>query len=144
MDFTEHLIISSAGSASALAGGAGWESAAAFTLAGVFIDFDHLPDYWHSAGFNADIPRFMSFFSLRRNRTMFFLLHGWEWPLLLAGLALAWGWPAWVLWGAGGWFIHLVLDQRFNRLHRFAYLFSFRLYCRFDSNRLHVVPKDKP
>ena len=138
MDFSEHLIISVAGSAAILAGGGDIRSAAAFTAVGVFMDLDHLADYWPQTGFNTDLARFMTFFSKRENQFMLLFLHGWEWclgtflGLLLAGCSLAWPY-----WACLAWFVHLLLDQRFNGLHPLSYFFFFRLARGFKSERLY-------
>jgi hypothetical protein len=138
VDFSEHLIISAAGSAAILAGGGDANSAAAFGLAAVFIDLDHFPDYWRETGFNLDIPRFMSYFSTRQVKRLVILLHAWEWCLAtLLGLLISGCQAAWPYWACLGWFVHLLLDQRFNRLHHFTYFFFFRLRHAFWSRPLH-------
>jgi hypothetical protein len=138
VDFSEHLIISSAGSAAILAGGGGYEAAAAFGVMGVFIDFDHLADYWPQTGFNTDVRRFMGFFHRRQNQRMLLFLHAWEWCLgTLLGLLILGCHLAWPYWACIGWFVHLLLDQRFNHLHPFAYFFMFRVQRGFKSELLY-------
>ncbi len=137
MDFSEHVIVSAAGSGAILAAGAGLPAAAAFGLMGVFIDLDHFPDYWRETGLNFDIPRFMGYFSSREIRRLVVVMHAWEWILAGFGLALWLGAPAWVFWGLAGWLLHLGLDQRFNYLHPLAYFFSFRARQGFDEKKLH-------
>jgi hypothetical protein len=137
MDFSEHLIISGAGSAAILAGGGGWPAALAFSATGVFIDLDHFADYWRETGFNLDLGRFMPYFGKREPEKLILFMHGWEPPLILA---LAWalfGWPAWAAWALAGWLLHLLLDHRFNRLSRFAYFFSYRLKHGFQAEKLY-------
>lgn len=134
MDFSEHVLISGAGSAAILAGGGGWESAAAFSATGIFIDLDHLADYWRETGMNSDVPRFMNYFSTRQPQHLLLFLHCWELPALALAIAAARGWqPAWIVWGIIGWFLHLALDQKYNHLHRFSYFFFFRLRHGFKS-----------
>ncbi len=137
MDFSEHLIISAAGSAAILAAGAGLDSAAAFSLAGVFVDLDHLVDYWRETGINARVPHFMKYFSKRMPRRLVLPLHAWEWIALAAAAAWLSGAPAWAGYAIAGWLIHLILDQRFNRLHRLAYFFSFRAAQGFKAKSLY-------
>lgn len=138
MDFSEHVVISAAGSAAILAGGGGWESAAAFSLCGVFIDLDHFADYWRETGFNLDIPRFMKYFSGRKAKKLLLFMHGWELPSLVIAVSLALGLPTWVFWGTAGWLVHLLLDQRYNYLHPLAYFWAFRLKHGFDAEKFYT------
>ena len=137
MDFSEHLIISAAGSAAILAAGGDPKSAAAFAATGVFVDLDHFVDYWRETGLNWNLPRFLGYFSRRQVRRLVLPLHAWEGVLLGWGLSLALGSPAWVDWAFFGWLQHLLLDQRFNGLHKMAYFFSFRVKQGFKVEKLY-------
>ncbi len=133
-------MISAAGSAAIAVGGGGWESALAFSIAGVFVDLDHFLDYWRETGLNLDLRRFFSYFSSGHPSKLYLILHAWEWcGLAFAAWALLQG-PAWVCWGLLGWFQHLLLDQRFNRLHAMSYFFFFRARHRFHSRILYGKP----
>jgi hypothetical protein len=138
VDFSEHVIISAAGSAAMLAGGLDPAGALAFGVVGVFIDLDHLADYWPETGFNVDVARFMGYFSSRQNKRMLLFLHGWEWPL---GAALALFdvgcHSAWPYWACVGWLVHLLLDNRFNGLRRWTYFFFYRWSRGFKSEQFY-------
>src|ERR1019366_3601947 len=110
MDFTEHVIISTAGCAALAMSGTGWESAAAFGVMGVFIDLDHFPDYWRENGWELDLPPFFDFFSRYQAKKLVVALHAWEWIALAAAGAFAFGVASWVGWGIAGWLLHLILD----------------------------------
>jgi hypothetical protein len=138
LDFSEHVIISAAGSASILISGGDWASAAAFSVAGVFVDLDHLIDYWRETGWNTDIPTFMSYFYQRKPKKLLLLLHAWEWIALSAALARAFhSSPLWLFWGILGWLCHLLLDQRFNRLQPLSYFFFYRAHKGFDAKSFY-------
>ena len=137
MDLSEHMAIGLPGAAGVyLISGNPW-AALAYGVGAILIDTDHLVDYWRETGFNMDLRRFMGYFENRSPIQSVLFLHAWEWPLLffsVAGLSSA---PAWA-WGlALGAFGHLILDQRFNRLHRYAYWFSFRWSRGFNSRSLY-------
>ena len=103
------------------------------------MDLDHFADYWRETGLNADIPRFLSYFSSRSAKKLWLLLHAWEWPLLAAGLCLILPAPSpWVVWALAGWFSHLLLDQRFNHLHPMAYFMAFRIKHGFLAEHLYA------
>lgn len=137
MDLQEHAAIGLPGAGLAfLVSGDPW-AAAAYAAGAVLIDVDHLVDYWRETGLNADVGRFMAYFDKREPTHSFLPLHAWEWPLAFLAAALVGGAPAWA-WGlAAGVLGHLLLDQRFNRLHRYAYWFSFRWSLGFDSWSLY-------
>jgi hypothetical protein len=138
MDFSEHLVISAAGSAAILAGGGDLASAVSFSALGVFMDLDHFADYWRETGLNGDIPRFMAYFSTRSAKKLWLFMHGWEFSLAAAVLAWLWpGSPAWMAWASVGWMVHLMLDQYFNGLHPLAYFLLFRLKHGFDAERFY-------
>jgi len=63
-------------------------------------------------------------------------LHGWEFCIAAMLLSAFFAAPAWA-WGAClGWFCHLLLDQKFNRLHPLAYSFGYRAKLRFEAKPL--------
>lgn len=131
MDLHQHAALSLPGAALAYLASGEALPAAAFMVGGVLIDLDHLVDYWRETGVNADWREFLGYFDARKPLHSFLPLHGWEWVLSFLALALSVGAPAWA-WGlAGGVFCHLVLDHRYNRLHPWAYFFSFRWSVRF-------------
>lgn len=140
MDFSEHLALSLAGSAALGLASGDWKAAAAFSVAGVLIDADHVPDYWRERGVNFRRRDFLDFFLVGRPRHLLVPLHGWEWPGALLCAAAALGLPAWV-WAAGaGWLLHLALDQRYNPLGPLSYSFFFRWRMGFDSDPIFRKP----
>ena len=140
MTFTQHSALSGIGSAAIVTTGGDIESAAAFFVMGVFIDIDHVPDYWRDTGINFRVREFLSFFASYKATRLWLPLHGWEWPAMGFVTALQKGSPDWVLWGLAGWSFHLVLDQIFNGLHPLGYFFSFRAAKAFDSVALTGSP----
>lgn len=127
MDLHEHLGLSSCASAAIYLATGDLGAAAAFLATGVFIDLDHVHDYWRDTGFNLHARRFFAHFPNRGPSYLLLALHAWEWPLTLLALALAVGAPAWVFALAAGWFSHLVLDQRYNLGQKpLCYFFIYR------------------
>lgn len=141
MDFTEHVALSAAASAALyLASGDPW-AAAAFSVAGVLVDADHVLDYWRETGFNLRRRAFLDFFAVGRPHKLLIPLHGWEWPLALAVVGAAVGAPAWVFAASAGWLLHLGLDQRYNPLGPLSYLFFYRWSVGFEGE---AVFEDRP
>jgi hypothetical protein len=127
MDLHEHAALSACGAAALYMATADPAAAAAFWAAGTLIDGDHLLDYWRDDGFNLDLPRFFTYFPARLPRFLLLFMHGWEWPLGLAALALGCAAPLWVGALAAGWLVHLLLDQRYNgRQKPLCYFFTYR------------------
>lgn len=135
LDLSEHVLMSAAG-AGALALAGEWQGAALFFGCGVLVDLDHLNDYWRETGFNSNWRRFFGYFDGRQPRHLVLFLHGWEWALLALGAAWHFQSAAWA-WAGAGWLAHLMLDQRFNRLHPLAYFFFYRAFKGFRAKPLY-------
>lgn len=103
-----------------------WELAAASFAAGVFIDLDHLIDYFRVHGARFDLDYFFHTHYTGRYDRMYLIFHGWELPL--ASLPLAWyfDWNSWLLGISLGLGLHLALDQIFNRPSLWGYSLVWR------------------
>ncbi len=140
LDLSEHVLVSAAG-AGALALAGEWQGAALFFGCGVLVDLDHLNDYWRETGWNTNWRRFLGYFDGRKPRHLVLFFHGWEWALLALYLAWQWQDAAWA-WAGAGWLTHLMLDQRFNRLHPLAYFFFYRAIHKFRAEPLYEIESD--
>ncbi len=138
MDLHQHATVSGACAMGIGFGTGDWHGATAFFVLGVFIDLDHLADYWREDGFNLNWRRFLGFFDARLPKRQWLFLHGWEWVAVALGLSFALGAPAWMLWGALGWLGHLILDHLSNGLRPWAYFFIYRVKVGFASKKLYV------
>jgi hypothetical protein len=134
VDGDQHLALSLPAAGALYLATASAPAALAFAVGGVLIDLDHLIDFFRETGwFNTDVKRFLAYFEAREPVHTFLGLHAWEWPLQFIPAALILGAPAWA-WGlAAGILVHLILDQRYNRLQPWAYSFLYRWAHRFDS-----------
>jgi hypothetical protein len=137
MDLQEHLATTLPLSGSVYLASGDAAAAAAFAVAGVLIDVDHLVDYWRETGLNGDWPRFFGYFEAREPQHSYLPLHAWEWPLILAGIAAVAAAPGWVWGWIAGMLAHLILDQRYNRLHPSAYFFVHRHALGFESRCIY-------
>jgi hypothetical protein len=138
MDLHEHVAVAAPLSAALLLAGGGPAAAVAFFVGAVLVDVDHLLDYWRETGFNLELRRFLTYFDSRCPRHLLLAWHGWEWPALLGALGLALDLPAWLGALVAGWFVHLVLDQRFNPLTAPAYFFLYRWAVGFEVAPLYI------
>ncbi len=136
-----------------LAGG-GPVLAAAASAAMVLIDLDHLVDFLIWGGRPLSLQEFLRPGNTGDWPRVVFVLHAYEWLILLAAAAVGWRSP--LLWavftGAAG---HLVLDEIGNRLphqpHRIRplfYFFTYRLWRRFSvaavsQPRLEAAPQSR-
>jgi hypothetical protein len=142
MDFSEHVALSlPVGAGLALATGQP-EVGAAFVIGGVFIDFDHLPDYWREKGFTVSLTKLNGHFGGRDPQRLILALHGWEWCALTWALWAGMGLPLWVAGLAAGWTTHLILDHRYNLLQPWAYWFFARYRNGFEAAPLYL-PSDR-
>jgi hypothetical protein len=114
-----------------------WPAGFSCFLAGVFIDLDHLVDYWLNRGFNLNPRKFFDFCYFGTSARFLDLLHGYEFIPLLVWAA---GIPGYsdIGWGVTtGYTLHLLGDQFFNtHLNRWTYFFSYRLFHGFRSDKI--------
>lgn len=103
-----------------------WELATSSLIAGIFVDLDHVVDYWIAHGPRFDVDHFFHTHDNEEYELIYLVLHGWE--LLSAGLILAWLFNGnhWVLGACLGLGIHLALDQIFNRPSPWGYAIIWR------------------
>ncbi len=114
-----------------------WAAAFSCCIAGIFIDLDHLIDFWVNRGFSVNIRQFFDFCYRGTSSTFCIVLHGYEYiPFFLwfgsvpACRNIGWGLTL-------GYTLHLLGDQFFNtHLSRWTYFFSYRLYHRFAWNKI--------
>ncbi|HYK87986.1 MAG TPA: hypothetical protein VE398_04420 [Acidobacteriota bacterium] len=115
-----------------------WAAGLSCCLIGIFIDLDHLLDYWINRGFSLNIRDFLDFCYHGTSPTFYVILHGYEFIpaylwLTTIPVLRPFGWGLTV-----GYSLHLLGDQFFNNhLNRWTYFFSFRLFHRFSSS--HIV-----
>jgi hypothetical protein len=137
LELRDHGLISTAGAAALLAGGAGWDAAGAFWAAGIFVDLDHFHDYWRETGWNLDLKRFFAYFPGAKPKQLVLLLHSWEWMLLVPAALWLGGASSWLFWAWAGWLQHLILDQRFNYLNPKTYFFYYRWSHGFSARKIY-------
>lgn len=95
-------------------------------LFGIFIDIDHLPDYFREHGFNLDVKKFLYIGTNYRLEKTVIFLHSWE--LFLIYSVFVFVIPAnEILFGVFiGYFIHLLFDQFGNLSRPLSYFFIYR------------------
>lgn len=117
MKTTHHAAASVVISGALFAISRSWELAVSSLISGVMIDTDHVIDYWIAHGLRFDLKQFFFYFDERnfKNREkLFFLLHGWEWLILLAAVAWLTEWNLWFTGLLVGYGQHMILDELHN------------------------------
>ncbi|MFH1996052.1 MAG: hypothetical protein ABIJ27_03530 [Candidatus Omnitrophota bacterium] len=112
--------------------------AVASWCAGVFIDLDHLYDYFASRRFTFDIFRIYRVAAAAYFRKLYLILHSYEIVIILwAAIALL---PLGCVWVgiAIGITHHIVLDNISNPVVPYAYFFLYRARKGFKRNKLIV------
>lgn len=80
-------------------------------LATIFVDLDHLIDYFAYSGFNLNILSFLSGEYFVVTHRAFTLLHAWEWIVILAVIARIRGWNSVYTAILFGLLSHIILDS---------------------------------
>lgn len=112
-------------------------SALACFTAGVFIDLDHIVDYYVNYGPSFRTTHFFRVFRDDVFKHVVVFLHSWEWMLVC--LAILWflDWkPAAVGFFIGA-FAHLALDNLFNNHSPPAYFITYRLLHGFSAKHFY-------
>lgn len=135
MKITQHVIISAAAGAGVYAATRSWEITAGTFIMGVFIDLDHIIDYWREHPFRMDLVHFFATCEeYRLNRAMLFL-HSLELAVPLALLAYFVRSP-WITGFLIGWSVHMIFDYLGNKTNNMTYFFIFRWSVGFDMHRV--------
>ena len=105
-------------------------AAVACFLTGVFIDLDHIVDFFYNKRDHFRVHRFFAAFKFGVFENIFVFLHSWEFALIWLALLLSLPearQPV-VLGLFIGFVTHLGLDNLFNRHARWAYFLFYRLW----------------
>ena len=119
-----------------------WAAAVASFIAGVFVDLDHVLDYFLSHGINLNVKKFFAACEENDFKKLFLFLHSFE--LLAVLWVLIYVMKLDIVWIAiaVGFTHHLLLDQFFNsKNNRLRYFFLYRTKYGFD--RKAVVKNEK-
>ena len=115
--------------------------AAVCFLAGVLIDLDHIIDYYLNYGFTVSIKKIYNCCEMMDLKKLYIVLHSYEliaflWAAIYI-FSLSKFWQAIAL----GLTQHIILDQLFNPIRTFGYLFTYRFFNAFDADRILTVRK---
>ena len=94
-----------------------WGLAIASFISGIFIDLDHIIDYWIEHGWRFNLKRFFNYFDDKNfvdRKRLFFIFHAWEWLLLLFFAAMLSNWDMWITGFLAGYAQHMILDEIYN------------------------------
>ena len=136
---SHHVVISAAVTSLFALWVRSWPALAACFLSGILIDIDHHLDYW----FNEkkfpfryrDLVEFCSIENKNRGK-LYLIFHSYEllflfwWAVLYLQLGVIW------LGMAIGLTVHMLFDQLFNPLKRFAYFLTYRILVGFKRENL--------
>lgn len=139
MQLSRHAAVSAVFSAAFFAATHSRVIAVSFFLAGVFIDLDHVIDYWRVHPFKTDPAHFFATCEEHRLKKVYLYLHSIELVFLLFVFTLLA--RSAVFFGITcGFLVHLICDQLSNRVYPFSYLFFYRWAKGFEINRAFDVP----
>ncbi len=115
-------------------------------LVGVFVDLDHLIDFWVlEPSQPLSIKAFLDSERYGEQRKWIFLFfHGWEWVALLFVLAYYYNWNIYLLVAGVALALHFFMDIKNlsrgpEKGHPFTYFFFFRLIKGFKKKNLIII-----
>ncbi len=110
-------------------------------LGGVFIDLDHLLDYFLAFGFSFNLSYFLQGYEFLKSDKIYVIFHGWEYLVVLVVLVLLIKSNLWlksaILALFLGSFFHLLVDVTINHGMTFkSYSLSYRMLNNFDLQKI--------
>jgi len=109
-----------------------WELATACFLSGIFIDLDHVIDFFILFGRPFTIKRFFHVFYGCRFDRIYLFFHAWEWLIILFAASWLTGWNPWLTGALIGVGHHMVLDLFNNGGYFRSYFIIWRWKNQFD------------
>lgn len=94
-----------------------WKPAVASLISGIFVDLDHIIDYWIEYGLRFDLKQLFNYFDEKNfgnRKKLFFIFHAWEWLIIIAAAAWLTDWNLWVTGLLVGYGQHIILDEIYN------------------------------
>ena len=128
MKLSRHIAVSSAISALIFAATRSVAVSVSTLLTGIFIDVDHVFEYFREYGFKPDVQHFFHTFTDTQYEKLYLFMHAWEWMVLLFTAAALTHWNEYAIGIAVGYSQHLVLDQIFNRCMPGTYSVIYRIH----------------
>lgn len=126
-----------------------WGLAVASFISGIFVDLDHIVDYWIEHGLRLDLKQFFNYFdekNFKNRKKLFFIFHGWEWLIALLMIAMLTDWDLRVTGLLAGYGQHIILDEIYNssqyRLR--PYVLGYSLLWRWKNGFEFKTPCPKP
>ena len=103
-----------------------WALTISSFISGVFVDLDHIIDYWREYGISFDVKKFLYVHDKKQYRKSHMILHGWEWLIVLGIMALLTDWNLWVTGVLIGFGQHIALDNMNYRESFWSYSLAWR------------------
>jgi len=115
-------------------------SAASFFV-GIFIDLDHIVDYFFETGLGFNKKEFFSFFYEEKHKKIVLIFHGWEFLIILGAAAKLTDLNHWITGMLIGYGQHMLFDFYYNKTPFRSYSLIWRCKNRFNSEV--IFPRDR-
>ena len=112
-----------------------WGLSIASFISGIFIDIDHVFDYFFEHKL-FDYQEFINFFYGEKHQKITLLLHGWEWLLCLGLATVITNFDPWIAGLSVGYGHHIISDYFYSKTNIKTYSLIWRWKKRFDSKTL--------
>jgi hypothetical protein len=142
MQLHKHLIASTVISAGIYAATRSPEAAVGSFAAGVFIDIDHVLDYWIQHPFKLDLVHFFATCEEYKLKKTYLFLHSFEFILPLALLVYYTRSP-WLAGMALGWSQHVIFDYFNNFTTTKGYFLIYRALHGFNIRNVFTPPDER-
>jgi hypothetical protein len=118
------------------------EAAAGSFVTGIFMDLDHIFDYWVAHPFKMDIAHFFETCEEYKLPKTYLILHSFELVVPLGLLAYFTRSP-WLMGFLLGWIPHIIFDHFMNRTYPLSYFFVYRMVNKFNITKVFLPPSGR-
>ena len=112
-------------------------------VTGIFIDLDHVIDYFGEHGLRFNTKDFFLFFYAEKHRKITMIFHGWELLVILVVIAKLTNWEPWVTGVLIGYGQHMIFDYFYSRTTFATYSLLWKWKNKFNSEVLYPRNRKK-
>ncbi|MFH1369207.1 MAG: hypothetical protein ABII64_08790 [Elusimicrobiota bacterium] len=138
MRLPQHALASTIGAAAVYAVTRSPGMAAGVFITGVFIDLDHIIDYWREHPFRMDLDHFFHTCNEYRLKKALLISHSVEFLFPIALLVYLTRSP-WIIGMSIGWALHIIMDYEGNKVHGLTYFLFHRIRVGFEIDKVFNI-----
>ncbi|MHA2039088.1 MAG: metal-dependent hydrolase [Promethearchaeota archaeon] len=118
-----------------------WGLSIASLISGIFIDIDHIFDYFIEHRMHFEYQKFMDFFYREKHQKITLLFHAWEWLLCIGLVTVLTNFNPWITGLFVGYGHHIISDYFYSKASIKTYSLIWRWRKKFNSEL--IFPRNR-